>query len=61
MKQLKITSAVELDGKKKKTSKTFRNVEQKATSEKLKECADAINSIVKADEKSAYVIEITEL
>lgn len=61
MKKLKITSLNNVDGKNKKTSKTFSNLVSNVTDEKLKNAADAINSLISASEKRIFVVEEKEL
>ncbi|MDU7032089.1 MAG: hypothetical protein E6324_00050 [Finegoldia magna] len=47
--------------KNKKTSKTFSNLASNVTDEKLKNAADAINSLISASEKRIFVVEEKEL
>ncbi|MGR7915149.1 DUF1659 domain-containing protein [Finegoldia sp. P1-F-LS] len=61
MKKLKITSLNNVDGKNKKSSKTFSNLASNVTDEKLKNAADAINSLISASEKRIFVVEEKEL
>lgn len=61
IKKLKIKSAVELDGKLKRSSKTFSNIVEDASDESLRRCAELINSLVSAKEKEAYRIDEVKL
>ena len=61
MKKLKITSLNNVDGKNKKSSKTFSNLVSTATDDKLKSVAEAINSLINSNEKHAFVVEEKEI
>ncbi|MDU5808997.1 MAG: hypothetical protein ACLRVE_05940 [Finegoldia magna] len=61
MKKLKITSLNNVDGKNKKSSKTFSNLVSTATDDKLKSAAEAINSLINSNEKHAFVVEEKEI
>lgn len=61
MKKLKIKTKVEVDGKLKGSSRTFSNIKEDATDDKLRECAEAINSLVSAKEKEVYRIDEIKL